>query len=181
MRVVIGAHVRRIERKTLRRWRAIVAYRARVQIRAGGGGQMPERNGSAEWRGDLKAGSGSLVVGDGVFAGAYSFASRFEEGPGTNPEELIAAAHAACFSMALANVLSQAGHTPDRISTTARVTLRNIDGAPTLARVDLETTGQVPGLDQEQFQGYADQAVKDCPVSRALAGIPEIVVTARLG
>ena len=141
---------------------------------------MPERNGSAEWRGDLKAGSGSLVVGDGVFSGAYSFASRFEEGAGTNPEELIAAAHAACFTMALANILSEAGHTPDHVSTAARVTLRNIDGAPTLARVDLETTGQVPGLDQVRFQGYADQAVKDCPVSRALAGIPEMVVSARL-
>jgi lipoyl-dependent peroxiredoxin len=119
-------------------------------------------------------------VGDGVFAGSYTFASRFEEGPGTNPEELIAAAHAACFSMALANVLSQSGHTPDSIPTAARVTLRNIDGAPTLARVDLETTGQVPGLDQDGFQGYADQAVTDCPVSRALAGILEIVVSARL-
>jgi lipoyl-dependent peroxiredoxin len=142
---------------------------------------MPERNGSAEWRGDLTAGSGSLVVGDGVFEGAYSFASRFEEGAGTNPEELIAAAHAACFSMALANILSEAGHTPDRVSTAARVTLRNIDGAPTLARVDLETTGQVPGLDQEQFQGYADQVVNDCPVSRALTGVPEMEVSARLG
>ena len=142
---------------------------------------MPERNGSAEWRGDLTAGSGSLVVGDGVFEGAYSFASRFEGGAGTNPEELIAAAHAACFSMALANILSEAGHIPDRVSTAARVTLRNIEGAPTLARVDLETTGQVPGLDQEQFQRYADRAVNDCPVSRALAGVPEMEVSARLG
>jgi len=141
---------------------------------------MPERYGTAEWRGDLKDGSGSLVVGDGVFAGSYSFASRFEEGEGTNPEELIAAAHAACFSMALANILSQAGHTPDHISTAARVTLRNIDGAPTLARVDLETIGQVPALDLDGMQRYADQAATDCPVSRALAGVPEIVVSARL-
>src|SRR4029079_3691855 len=130
---------------------------------------MPERNGSAEWCGDLKAGSGSIVVGDGVFAGAYSFASRFEEVSGRNPEELIAAAHAACFSMALANILSEAGHTPDRVSTAARVLLGSVDGARTLAGVGLETPAQVPGLDLEQFQVYADQAVKDCPVSRALA------------
>jgi osmotically inducible protein OsmC len=82
--------------------------------------------------------------------------------------------------MALANILSQAGHTPDRISTAARVTLRNIDGAPTLARVDLETIGQVPGLDLMDSSATPDQAVKDCPVSRALAGIPEMVVSARL-
>src|SRR5437879_6172539 len=141
---------------------------------------MPARTANARWEGGLKDGKGNMRLGGGAFEGQYSFASRFEEGAGTNPEELIAAAHAACFSMALANILSEAGHTPDRVSTAARVTLRNIDGAPTLARVDLETTGQVPGLDQEQFQGYADQAVKDCPVSRALAGIPEMVVSARL-
>ena len=141
---------------------------------------MPERNGTAEWRGDLKTGSGKLVVGNGVFEGAYSFASRFEEGEGTNPEELIAAAHAACFSMALSNVLSEAGHVPERVSTAARVTLRNIDGAPTLARIDLDTVGAVPGLDQEQFQRHADEAAKICPVSRALAGGPEIGVSAKL-
>lgn len=141
---------------------------------------MPERNGTAEWRGDLKTGSGKLVVGNGVFEGAYSFASRFEEGEGTNPEELIAAAHAACFSMALSGILSGAGHVPERVSTAARVTLRNIDGAPTLARIDLDTVGAVPGLDQEQFQRHADEAAKVCPVSRALAGVPEIGVSAKL-
>ena len=142
---------------------------------------MSVRNGSAEWRGDLKSGSGKVVVGDGVFEGSYSFASRFEEGPGTNPEELIAAAHAACFSMALSNILSAAGHVPERVHTNATITLRDIDGAPTLARIDLETEGQVPNLEQEQFQRYADEAKQACPVSRALAGIPEMVVTARLG
>ena len=141
---------------------------------------MATRKAEAEWNGSLREGNGRVKLGSGAFEGKYSFASRFEEAGGTNPEELIAAAHAACFSMALANILSEAGHTPDRVSTAVRVTLRNVDGAPTLARVDLETTGQVPGLDLEQFQGYADQAVKDCPVSRALAGIPEMVVTARL-
>lgn len=141
---------------------------------------MAVRNGSAEWRGDVQSGSGTVVVGDGVFEGQYSFASRFEEGTGTNPEQLIAAAHAACFSMALANILSEAGHAPDSVSTNARIQLRNVDGAPTLTRVDLETEGRVPGVDQEEFQGYAEQAKEGCPVSRALAGIPDIELTAKL-
>jgi peroxiredoxin, OsmC subfamily len=94
--------------------------------------------------------------------------------------QLIAAAHAACFTMALSNILSAAGHTPELVRTSARVHLRNIDGAPTLARIDLETEGQVPGVDGQQFQRYADEAKANCPVSRALAGIPEIVLTAKL-
>jgi lipoyl-dependent peroxiredoxin len=141
---------------------------------------MTARNGSAEWRGNLESGSGTVTVGSGVFEGAYSYASRFAEGEGTNPEQLIAAAHAACFTMALSNILSTAGHVPESVRTNARVQLRNIDGAPALTRIDLETEGHVPGVDQQQFQGYADQAKATCPVSRALAGIPEIVVTARL-
>jgi lipoyl-dependent peroxiredoxin len=141
---------------------------------------MAVRNGSAEWQGDLQSGSGTVTVGDGVFSGAYSFRSRFEEGDGTNPEQLIAAAHAACFTMALSNILSSAGHTPDSVRTTARVELRNVDGAPTLTRVDLDTEGQVPGIDASQFQGYAEEAKTGCPVSRALAGIPEMALTARL-
>jgi osmotically inducible protein OsmC len=141
---------------------------------------MAVRNGSAEWRGDLQSGAGTVSVGDGVFEGQYSFASRFEEGTGTNPEQLIAGAHAACFSMALANILSQAGHAPESVSTKANIQLRNVDGAPTLTRVDLETEGRVPGIDQRQFQEYADQAKQGCPVSRALAGIPEIALTATL-
>jgi osmotically inducible protein OsmC len=141
---------------------------------------MAVRNGSAEWRGDLQSGSGSVNVGDGVFEGQYSFASRFEEGTGTNPEQLIAAAHAACFSMALANGLSQDDHAPESVTTRARIQLRNVDGAPTLTRVDLETEGRVPGIDQQQFEQYAEQAKEGCPVSRALAGIPEIALTATL-
>jgi osmotically inducible protein OsmC len=141
---------------------------------------MTARNGSAEWLGDLQRGSGTVTVGDGVFEGSYSFASRFEEGEGTNPEQLIAAAHAACFTMALSNTLAAAGHPPDSVRTTARVQLRNIDGAPTLARIDLDTEGRVPGVDEQEFHRYAEQAKADCPVSRALAGIPEIVLTARL-
>jgi osmotically inducible protein OsmC len=141
---------------------------------------MTARNGSAEWQGDLQSGSGTVTVGDGVFEGSYSFASRFGEGEGTNPEQLIAAAHAACFTMALSNMLATDGHAPDSVRTTARVQLRNIDGAPTLSRIDLETEGHVAGVDQEEFAQYAEQAKADCPVSRALAGVPEIVLTARL-
>jgi osmotically inducible protein OsmC len=142
---------------------------------------MTARNGSAEWNGDLQSGSGTVTVGDGIFEGQYSFASRFEEGSGTNPEQLIAAAHAACFSMALANILGQAGHAPQSVRTSARVQLRNVDGAPTLTRIDLETEGQVPGIDEQQFRGYAEDAKAGCPVSRALAGVPEIELAAKLG
>ncbi len=141
---------------------------------------MAARTGSAQWRGDLKGGAGTVTVGDGVFEGNYSFASRFEEGEGTNPEELIAGAHAACYSMALSGTLASEGHVPDSVTTTAKVHLRNIDGAPTIARIDLETEGVVPGIDAAQFQSYAEQAKVGCPVSRALAGVPEIVVTATL-
>jgi osmotically inducible protein OsmC len=142
---------------------------------------MTARNGSAEWNGDLQSGSGTVTVGEGIFQGQYSFASRFEEGSGTNPEQLIAAAHAACFSMALANILSQAGHAPQSVRTSARVQLRNVDGAPTLTRIDLDTDGQVRGIDEQQFRGYAEEAKAGCPVSRALAGVPEIELAARLG
>ena len=141
---------------------------------------MATRNGSAEWRGGLKDGSGTLTVGDGVFEGAYSFSSRFEEGEGTNPEELIAAAHASCFAMALSGVLSENGHVPTSLRSTARVHLRNVDGAPTIARIDLEVEATVPDIDEDGFREQAEQAKANCPVSRALAGVPEIELTARL-
>jgi lipoyl-dependent peroxiredoxin len=141
---------------------------------------MTARNGSAEWHGNLEGGSGTITVGEGVFEGPYSYDSRFGEGQGTNPEQLIAAAHAGCFTMALSSILSGAGHAPDSVHTSARVQLRNIDGAPTLARIDLDTEGRVTGVDEQQFQRYADEAKATCPVARALAGIPEIVLTAKL-
>jgi lipoyl-dependent peroxiredoxin len=141
---------------------------------------MATRNGSAEWRGDLQGGSGALTVGDGVFEGAYSFSSRFEEGEGTNPEELIAGAHAACLAMALSNDLASAGHVPDSVQVTARVHLRNVDGVPTLAKIDLDVVGAVPGLDDDGFRRFADQAKQNCPVSRALGAVPEMEVNARL-
>jgi len=141
---------------------------------------MATRNGSAEWRGDLKGGSGTVKVGDGVFEGNYSFSSRFEEGEGTNPEELIGAAHAGCFAMALSLVLTEADHPPESIEAEARVHLRIVDELPTLAKIELDVEGAVPGLDEDAFRSYAEKAKAGCPVSRALAGVPEITLTARL-
>ncbi|MGN6253655.1 MAG: OsmC family protein [Solirubrobacterales bacterium] len=141
---------------------------------------MATRNGSAEWKGDLKGGSGTVTVGEGVFEGAYSFASRFEEGEGTNPEELIAAAHASCFAMALSLILSEEGHAPDSLRARAEVQLRLADGAPTIARIDLRVEGSVPGIDEDAFRSYAQKAKEGCPVSRALAGVPEIELDAKL-
>jgi lipoyl-dependent peroxiredoxin len=141
---------------------------------------MATRNGSAEWRGDLKTGDGDLTVGDGVFKGAYSFSSRFEEGEGTNPEELIAAAHAACFSMSLGNIMAQHGHPAESVRTVAKVHLRQTDTGPAIQQIELETEGRVPGIDQDHFAEHAEEAKKDCPVSRALAGVEEITLTARL-
>jgi osmotically inducible protein OsmC len=141
---------------------------------------MATRNGSAEWRGDLKTGDGDLTVGDGVFKGAYSFSSRFEEGEGTNPEELIAAAHAACFSMSLGNVMAQHGHPAESVRTVAKVHLRQTDAGPAIQQIELETEGRVPGIDQDHFAEHAEEAKQGCPVSRALAGVEEITLTARL-
>ncbi len=141
---------------------------------------MATRDGSAEWRGDLRSGSGTVTVASGLFDGQYSFATRFEDEPGTNPEELIGAAHAGCFSMALSNILSEAGHAPDSVSTTAKVHLRMEGGNPTIARIDLVTEGRVPGIDQDQFAQHAQQAKEGCPVSRALAGVGEITLDATL-
>ncbi|MBS1883820.1 MAG: OsmC family protein [Actinobacteria bacterium] len=141
---------------------------------------MAARKGSAEWKGDLKGGAGEVTVGDGVFQGQYSFASRFEEGEGTNPEELIAAAHAGCYAMALSAGLSEGGNPPDSIKAEAAVSLRIVDGAPTIVQIDLDVVGSVPGIDDDTFQAAAEEAKKGCPVSRALAGVPEINLSARL-
>ena len=141
---------------------------------------MATRTGSAEWRGDLKGGAGTLMVGEGVFEGNYSFTSRFEEGEGTNPEELIAGAQASCFAMFLSNILAQDGHQPDSVRARAAVHLRNVDGQQTIARIEIETEGSVPGIDENAFSSYAEKAKAGCPVSRALASVPEIEVTATL-
>ena len=141
---------------------------------------MATRNGSAEWRGDLRTGEGDLTVGDGVFKGNYSFKFRFEDGEGTNPEELIAAAHAACFTMALSNILAEHGHAPESVRTTAKVHLRQTDAGPTIQQIELETEGRVADIDQEHFAEHAEEAKQGCPVSRALAGVDEMTVTAKL-
>ncbi len=139
---------------------------------------MPAK-GSAEWKGDLPSGSGTFTAGDSI-GGGYTFKSRFEDGPGSNPEQLIAAAHAACFTMALSNMLATAGNPPDSVHTDATVTLRMVDGAPTIARIELVTVGRVPGIDQATFAEHAAAAKAGCPVSRALAAVPEITLEATL-
>ncbi len=135
--------------------------------------------GSAVWKGDLKGGSGTFTAGESI-TGEYSFKSRFEDGPGANPEQLIAGAHASCFSMALSNILAEAGSPPESVTTNASVTLRLVDGAPTITTIALETVGVVPGLSDSDFQQHAESAKQGCPVSRALAGVPEITLSARL-
>jgi len=140
---------------------------------------MAERKANARWSGSLKEGEGTMRLGSGAYEGGYSFRSRFEEGEGTNPEELIGAAHAGCFSMALADVLSEAGHEVQSVETTARVSLRPQDGEPTITAIELSTEGRVPGIDEEEFRRHAEEAKAGCPVLRALAG-PEITVEARL-
>jgi lipoyl-dependent peroxiredoxin len=141
---------------------------------------MATRTGSAEWRGDLKSGSGELTVGDGVFTGAYSFSSRFEDGDGTNPEELIAAAHAGCFTMSLSNMLAEHGHDPEWVRTVATVHLRQSDEGPAITLIELDTEGRVAEIDEQHFAEHAEEAKAGCLVSRALAGVKEMTVTARL-
>jgi osmotically inducible protein OsmC len=140
---------------------------------------MPTRSSSAEWSGNLARGNGTMSLGSGAFEGSYSFASRFENGEGTNPEELIAAAHAGCFSMALAAALSADDHVPDSVKTTAEVTIDTVDGNPTITRSELSTEVKVDGLAEDELQGYADEAKSGCAVSRALGGV-EIGLNARL-
>ncbi|QCI67432.1 OsmC family protein [Phreatobacter stygius] len=141
---------------------------------------MTIREADAEWQGSLKQGAGRLRLGSGAFEGAYSFPSRFENGPGTNPEELIAAAHAGCFSMALAAILEAAGHPPTSIHTIARVHLGATEAGPTITRIALESAGAVPGLDALGFRQHAEAARQRCLVSRALAGVSTITLEARL-
>jgi len=140
---------------------------------------MPVSTSKATWEGDLKGGKGGITVGKDAWTGPYSFASRFETGQGTNPEELIAAAHAGCFSMALSHGLAQAGHTPRRVDTTAKVHLEKAPDGFVISRIELETQAQVPGIDEQTFQQHAETAKKNCPVSRVLSGA-QISLVARL-
>jgi lipoyl-dependent peroxiredoxin len=140
---------------------------------------MPTREAQAEWQGNFARGSGRMSFGSGVFEGAYTAASRFESGEGTNPEELIAAAHAGCFSMALALALSEAGHEPDSVQTTAKIHLDKDDGGFSITRSELSTQAKVEGLGDDEFQKVAEEAKQGCPVSRALGAI-EIDLEAKL-
>jgi lipoyl-dependent peroxiredoxin len=140
------------------------------------------RNSNAVWNGDLKGGRGEVALGSGRFTGPYTFVSRFESGEGgTNPEELVAAAHASCFSMFLANILDQDGHTPDDVRTEVTITLDRVDGAPTVTKLELATVGEVPGIDADTFRSYAEKAKDGCPISKLLiGGSAEIVLDASL-
>lgn len=140
---------------------------------------MATRTANAEWKGNLKEGKGTVKLGSGAFEGSYSFASRFEEGKGTNPEELIAAAHAGCFSMALAAGLAAAVYDPQSVETTAKVTLEKEGEGFAIKRSELITRAQIPNITDEDFQTQANNAKQNCPVSRALAAL-EITLDARL-
>jgi lipoyl-dependent peroxiredoxin len=140
---------------------------------------MPARKSSAVWEGDLRSGRGTMKLGSGAWEGAYSFSSRFESGTGTNPEELIAAAHAGCFSMALSAGLAKAGFPPKRIATTATVSLDKSGEAFRISTIQLETVAEVPNIEESGFQEQAESAKANCPVSKALAGA-EITLSAKL-
>ncbi|GAB1643945.1 OsmC family protein [Krasilnikovia sp. MM14-A1259] len=141
---------------------------------------MPIRTASARWSGNLTEGTGTIKTGKGGLSGNYSFASRFEEGAGTNPEELIGAAHAGCFSMAFSKGLADAGFTPTSVETTAKVHLDKTDAGMTVTRIDLETVGDVPGIDDGTFQKIALGAKENCPISRLLSPGAEISLNATL-
>jgi lipoyl-dependent peroxiredoxin len=140
---------------------------------------MATRRSDAVWEGDLKQGKGTMKLGSGAYEGSYTFLSRFEDGKGTNPEELIAAAHAGCFSMALSHALSEAGHVPKRVETSATVHLVKGDGGFRISKIDLDTKGNVPGISADEFQRQAEQAKQNCPVSKVLSGA-EITLKATL-
>jgi lipoyl-dependent peroxiredoxin len=133
---------------------------------------MPVRKAEATWIGTLREGKGTIKFGSGAYEGAYSFASRFEEGPGTNPEELLGAAHAGCFSMALSSALVRAGYTPARISTQAEVTLGKIDEKNRITHIHLITKVSVSGISVDNFLAIAEATKEGCPVSTALKSVP---------
>jgi len=138
---------------------------------------MPVRKSEAVWRGTLKEGSGRMRLASGLYEGPYTYSSRFEEAAGTNPEELVGAAHAGCFSMFLASLLTQAGYPPESVHTAASV---HLGAGPTITKIELDCEASVAGVDDAQFQELAAQAKAACPVSKALAAVPEIVLNAKL-
>ena len=130
------------------------------------------RQAEAEWKGDLKGGSGRVKLGSGAYEGNYSFATRFENGSGANPEELLGAAHAGCYAMFLSAQLTNAGFTPTRIHATADVTLGRDDKGPLIEKIVLNIEAQVPGVSAEKFAELAEKSKAGCPISRALASVP---------
>lgn len=140
-----------------------------------------ERKAHAKWTGDLRSGNGTVRLGSGVFEGPYSFKSRFEDGRDTNPEELLGAAHAACFSMALSAALAKAGHSPRSVATTAVVHLELVGAGSQITRIDLQTHGDIPGLAAAEFTRFAEDAKANCIVSKALAAVPMTVTATFAG
>ena len=140
---------------------------------------MQTRKAYSVWEGNLKKGHGTISLGTGALEVPYGFSSRFENGAGSNPEELVGGAHAGCFSMALAHELAEAGHPPTRVETAARVHLEKSDGGFSIPRIDLETNADVPGIDSNTFQRIAESAKQNCPLSKLLSAA-DITLTARL-
>lgn len=134
---------------------------------------------NVKWTGDLQGGEGKITTGSGAIGGTYTAAGRWGEGKGTSPEELIAAAHAACFSMSLILILGLAGHTPESVETDAKVLLKRVDGGFEIPRIELSTVGTVSGISEKEFLEHAERAKRECPVSKALAG-PEIRLETKL-
>jgi osmotically inducible protein OsmC len=141
---------------------------------------MPKRTANARWDGSLQDGSGTMRMASGSYEGPYSFQSRFQEGDGTNPEELIAAAHAGCFSMALSAELGRAGHEAESVETSATVQLDKVDEGFAITRIELDTRARVPGIEADEFQRIAEAAKQGCPVSKALAAVEAIELKAEL-
>jgi osmotically inducible protein OsmC len=141
--------------------------------------EMPIRRGKAQWIGTIKEGKGTVSVESGVLEAPYSFGSRFESSSGTNPEELIAAAHAGCFSMALSLMLSEAGHPPEKIETSGKVHIEKKGDGFSITRIELITEAEISGIEENEFRKHAENAKTNCPVSKALAGT-EITLTAKL-
>jgi osmotically inducible protein OsmC len=141
---------------------------------------MPTRIANAHWEGDFKRGGGTVSLSSGAFSGPYNFSGRFEDGSGTNPEELLGAAHAACYAMALSVGLTTAGTPPESLDAEAKVTIEQVEGGFGITRIDLTVRGKVPGLDADGFAAAAQGAKEGCPLSKALAAVPEITLDAAL-
>ena len=139
---------------------------------------MPTRIANAHWEGDFKRGGGTVALSSGAFEGPYNFSGRFEDGSGTNPEELLGAAHAACFAMALSVALTNAGNPPESLDVESQVTIEQVEGGFGITRIVLNLTGKVPGIDEAAFLEAANGAKANCPVSKALASVPEIDLNA---